>query len=185
VVERNVENIGIDKGKKRRVEGALRQAGETNTRNLAAAIRFVLNYRNGFVPGGTASQEMVPSDEEIKIFLETNPDIRISANLISGLNKSRFPSDPSIIAGLHFLFSRLDPGLADTWVRSMGGQIPPPYESWRRTRELLLENRASNKRYVKTHVIALLIKCWNAAREGRNPKVIKWAQAQEEFPCIR
>jgi hypothetical protein len=75
---------------------------------------------------------------------------------------------PSVLDSCHYLFSQKDPALADVFVQKvLKGVGMEDGDPWYALRERMLINSISNTKLSKALMMALCIKAWNAARQGK------------------
>lgn len=166
-----------DIGLPRRGPDFLRMAGSTANPNVASgALNWLWRYRNGKMHySGLAMprNELVAAYQQ-HIGLDESVSIAMTMRDICGRS--------SMIAGAHYLFTHLG-----------GRDVADRFMFRLRDGEALLANEPEfqlRKRLIETHrgkrmndimASALTIKAWNAVREGRKIKHVKW-QGREEFP---
>jgi hypothetical protein len=166
-------------GSKRRSNSdVLSIMGEVNTHRLASALSNVNCYDCGRT--GEFGHSRVPGTA-MEGLLEKYPDVRDSVRMFSKDAKRLLP--PSAMAALHYIFSRLDPDAANEYCASImdgvGLQVGDPAHT---VREKLMANAAARAGKLSTVMIAaFVIKGWNAIREGRSLRVLRFV-AGEDFP---
>jgi len=170
-----------DVGKRRSKADTLAVKGEKNTRALAATLVFVDEYITG-----TVIKRRNYTNMEVEALLEKYPGIQESVALGKHYNK-RFPLSPTMIGGCHYLFSRKDEELAelffDALVKGLDLQDDDPVYL---LRERINLNAFSKAKLPPRDIFALMIKAWNATREGKKLKLLRWsAGAGEPFPLIK
>lgn len=170
----------FDAGISRYIADALTIRGEVNTVMLASAVSTVWKYYNGCVDNNT----VYPTPVEAELFLDKNPGIRKSVAYLCQDKDHRAtnPMPPSMVAAFHYLFSRVDEDLADSFLEEMAtGEIK--HKPFLLFRERLLKNKISVAKLSRVTIMALLIKTWNAIRAGEVPQVLKWTN-DEGFPVL-
>lgn len=170
----------IDQGKRRSTGDVLARRGEKHYNCLAAAVRIVhVIHTRGAVDKKTS----IRADEIVEC-LDRNPGVRECCDIVN--QGSRSPIIPhSSSAALLFLFRQKDGTLADTfWQRVLGGEGLTSGMPEYRLRERLIDNKTSAAKLQPICILALAIKAWNAARNGKSLKCLKWDE-REDFPVIQ
>ena len=170
-----------DVGKRRSKADTLSVKGEKNTRILASTLVFVDEYITG-----TVMKRRSYTNMEVEALLDKYPGIQESVTLGKGYAK-RFPITGTMIAGCHYLFSRKDEEMAelffDALVKGIDLQEDDPVYL---LRERVNLNAFSKAKLPPRDIFALMIKAWNATREGKKLRVLRWsAGAGEPFPAIK
>ena len=178
----------IDAGKKRSSSDVLAIRGEKNTHNLAAAIAIVNSYEKGRITPYNMTSSYRYSAVETEELLEEYQGIRDSVNFICGKQKLRKIMPPSLGSALHYLFSRIEPDLADIFMSRLitGEQLTSDHPVMV-LRERLIENTISRAKYPKPYIMAITIKTWNALRQNRPLRQLIWrveGPTAEDFPTI-
>ncbi len=173
----------IDYGKKRDAAAVLALNGEVNTQLLAATLRIVDDYLNGKV-----KSRVVHTNTKIEELLKIHPETRESVLYAQRLAYKRLLPG-SIVAGFHYLFSKLNPLAADYFftalIKGVGLEEGDPIYL---LREKLLYNQVSTKKLVRASYAALVIKTWNYHSEGKKIKRLTWSDsktASTRFPVIK
>lgn len=175
IVVRNLPNdtqMTMDTGAKRTFADVLRMSGEKNAVNLAAVCLRVNSWENGLrknIKGGTP-----PTHRQLLDVLDRYPVLRRSVEIAD-----RVRITGALTAGsaslCHWLFVRLDADdcafffarLADR----AGLMTDDPIYALGRS----LDNLAAGQhRPDEPHVTALVIKAWNAYRDGRSVQIIAY-----------
>ena len=125
-----------------------------------------------------------PNTGELDDILRDHPEIENSITY-SRLVDKVYPSN-SDAACLHYLFSRIDSGLADRFFTKLGGGDGlSKKDPILVLREKLLENKAKkHERFSRVYIKAIAIKTWNNVRENKTPKRVHWQNQREPFPTI-
>jgi hypothetical protein len=177
--------FSIDSG--RVVRGAddyLHIAGEKYTSTLGSSIVFCLLYEKGRL-----FQAHRVSQYEIIEYLAKNPDIRTSCESIQTKWVKRLMT-PSLAAGFHYLFSKIDKEKADDFFdiieRGIYSQISNAPNVLRDSlMEKKITNRNANMILSKKYVVAITIKAWNAYIKGKMIKGLHYSAIKEKiFPAI-
>jgi len=110
----------IDDGKVRSLGDVLGIKGEHNSKDLAAGLRFVWDYATGQFHGRPSSFLLLSSKQLLERMLDKHPGIRRSAKLYSLLSgrAGGLLLPPSLMIGLHYLFSLVNEDKADSFFTS-------------------------------------------------------------------
>jgi hypothetical protein len=123
------------------------------------------------------------SNVELEDTLEKNPGIRDSVSFLLPFKKGAVFS-VSILSGLHYLCKQKDSFLADEFcLKILQGTSLKGSDPVYRLRQRLILNLTSKAKLPDTVVLALVIKTWNALRQHRLIKTLKWSK-DEKFPSI-
>ena len=175
----------VDVGHKRNLSDTLSLAGEENSHNLAAAVRYGWYLDNFHEPKKFGVN---PSVKELETWLEANPTIRQSINWgrRAGASVIRFPPSPA--TALHYLMARIDHQAAGDFWDALSDGTEKPGNPIYALREVLLRDLAAPHRMSIKHRTALTIKAWNAVRDFREMKTIGWrstGKGAEDFPWLK
>jgi hypothetical protein len=171
----------FDLGTRRSISLLLRDRKETNTANLAAALRNVWLLENELI----TLRNVAPTVSELLDTLEKNPDIRESIKMI---NKVRDVTS-SLALALHLFFHRIDATKADNFMERLGdGVMLDATSPILKLREILLADKANQKRRLsETEKAAMMIKAWNFYVRDLPVRNLKWQNSgdrREPFPKI-
>ncbi len=172
----------FDLGQRRSISAILKDRNESNTANLAAALRYVWLLENGYM----TLRNVAPTISELVDTLERHPHIRESVKFITRVRDVT----SSIALALHYFFAQVDREKADEFLDRLGdGVMLGAGSPILKLREILLADRANLKRRLSdTEKAALMIKAWNAHVSDQAVRNLKWQNAgerREEFPTIR
>lgn len=177
----------IDTGRKRSFGDVLKLRGESNTRILASGTRCVYGYsKNGVLT--TSSHGVRPTMQQLITFLDENPGLRKAVNFPYS-DVTRKLLTPAVGCGLFYLFSLVDEEDAHKFFVDLGTGVGLDEEN----PVLALRNRLLKETGIGVHSMhpriraALTIKAFNAWRDGRHLKVLKWSAAgnlSENFPRV-
>lgn len=168
----------IDQGAVRHLADVFARNGEVNCHALAGAIRWLgvlhdrMSWKNvGYTP------------EQAKAKLQDHPELRKSVSKVCSSNtKGLIPG--SILAACHYLFSRKDADLADLFADSLiGGEGLKKSDPVYLLRERLIANGTAAAKLPRETIAALTIKAWNATREGKPMRTLKWVEG--DLPEIK
>lgn len=165
--------------------------------NLGSAVNYLWKYENGKME----SNEALPSHAALlEDTLVRHPKLTESVAFIEPLNKLRLAPHGGL-SMLHYIASQLfvtsARQVADRFFESLliGGSLKPGEPIFALRERLLHGSRngggASGRAPIKsarmqpTEKLAFIVKTWNAVREGRPLKVLRWAtrgEGAEKFP---
>lgn len=172
----------LDTGKKRNNADTLGILGFNNPLLLAAASRFVLNFRANQL----RSHENI-SNIQMEDFVSKNAEIGVSIDFIKQV-KADVLLPGSIAVGLHFLMRQCDREDAEIFITDLAkGSMLSASDPVFLLREKLLyyRNRVGAK-MTRRETVAHVIKAWNLRRTGKVVKRLTWSKKTgEEFPIIR
>ena len=184
VVIGNVHSdLCIDIGSKRSFSDYLASRKEINSNNLAAAIKNLWIMKNK--QPGKFDVFIQPSQQEMIAELHSNPGIRNSVKESNAVKQFGWQSS---WAALHYLFSEKDKELASAFLNC----VVKPYGLAERDPVVLLRNRMDKEAKAKTRLprkeqMALIITAWNAWRENKEIRMLRWravGPAAQPFPEI-
>lgn len=167
--------VTMDSGRSRSLGDYLKMTGEKDSAVLATSIRACMGvHQDGLVKDRFA----VPSNQESVQFLKDHPEVRECAAVgrrVSGA----FPAIPlSVVAGFYFLFSKIDKEDADYFFQEL---VKPSHSEGSpilALRECLIAKKLSNKhtggRVSRHWQSGVILKSWNAFREGREIKTLRF-----------
>lgn len=179
----------IDVGRNRTAGDTLSIRGEKHSARLAATIRFV----NQYLIGKPATRGNYSTTEVEKILAE-NPEVRKSVDLCA-VSDVKLPLPFAVLAGLHYLFAKKDPELADRVVEQIikgTTATASPFEGQNDpihlVREKHIQSMLKGQRIAPEVSAALLIKAWNHLRRKETAvKQITYRRGgdnPEKFPEI-
>ncbi|WP_326768602.1 hypothetical protein OG978_32425 [Streptomyces sp. NBC_01591] len=161
----------MDTGAKRSLGDVLKLRGESHYVPLAAVLVRVHMWQEGARKSMRGAR---PTHRQLLSLLEEHPEIRRSAEIGSrARNANRLSAST---AGLcHWLFVQIDQGdCAFFFARLTDGaglMIGDPIYALRRAAENAMTDKA---RFREEHMTALVIKAWNAYREGRELQLLTY-----------
>jgi hypothetical protein len=127
---------------------------------MAAALIMIDKYMTGRV-----EKSIQYSNTEVESLLGKYPDVRESLmTTMSG----RGLLLPSVLDSCQYLFKKKDSAMTDIYMdRIFKGVGLEEGDPWYVLRERLLTNSIANAKLSKALMMALCIKAWNAARQGK------------------
>jgi hypothetical protein len=162
----------MDTGKPRSFSDQLSIDGEKSVTLLAGATRLVWHREHGDLRG----QNGKPSIGQLYMVLNANPDIRASVAWLQSNRPRgfRYPR-PAVIAFCHFALTAVDAADAAHFFRRLvdgvGLAEDSPILHLRNTLGQLKSQRGTVPPWL---MYALVVKAWNAFREGRSMRQLKF-----------
>lgn len=173
-----------DVGRRRSAADVLAIKGEKHYALLAAAALFVHRYMTG-----NAQNRRSYSHVELQQMVDTYGDLLRESVAFCSKLKTKGLIASSVVAGLHFIFSKFDAELATQFFDSLiGGHDLKPQSPVYVLRERLVSNLHSKSKLTNVYAAALCIKAWNHIREGNTVKYLRWdntGKNASEFPMAR
>jgi hypothetical protein len=188
----------MDTGVNRKLNDVLALRGESNSNNLAAAVRAMYIWDHTEDPtkrklggSGQTPGNAIATVAMLLPYFDEHSDLcrRISNESQHIRRTTRIPT--SVVAPLVREFERLDPEDAkDFWYRLENmlpspknlGEADPLVQLSKALRRMFETNKA---RYLPTEMGALIVKAWNAYRAGTPIVQLRWrsgGSAPEAFP---
>lgn len=173
--------LTIDRNQTRSVAQVLNMTYDVPDHNaVAGALTWLWRFREGIV---LATRH--PTAGESADLLSKHPGIRESVADARRVIK-RFKAGPlSIVAFCHYAFGCHDQALRDLFFDALAHGVglrdtDPVFQ----LRERMIQSATSSKGRIQAHeACALYFKAWNAEREQRPCKVLRW-MSTEQFPNI-
>lgn len=177
--------IAMDAGAVRSLADHLKFAGEAHYRTLAAALIVRHNRLQG-----TPTKHDAPTHQRALAILRESPGLRDSVEATLGVARSPLRLPGGFVAALHYEMSDINSDDAERfWDQVIRGVGLEEDSAIMRLRERLLANAASkNVKLDRVMVWALVIKAWNAFREGTPVKQLRWRRGgsdPEPFPTLK
>jgi hypothetical protein len=176
--------VTMDTGARRNLKDALALRGEGQGLRLSAAINYIYRIKSGSVRLVTSK----PTIAQGLALFDSDPDgIRDAARTADRV-RMRFRISGAMIAGVYYQLAEVDQDGADVFVEKLvngaGLDEGDPIFVLRRYMERQAVAGAGAKAStVVTH--ALIVKAWNAWREGRHIENLTWKASgsnAEDFP---
>jgi hypothetical protein len=172
----------VDLGARRTTGDVLNLAGERNYRTLGATLRRIWRWQRAvyrLTRGGANAQ---PSAAECLELLANKPEIRESVRVATRVaGEFRF-IPASTLALAHWMFHRIDPDdCAWFFERLADGADLIPGHPVLTLRKRAMEDAARVQRVPEDLMLAFVIKAWNAFRDGRLLKIMKFYPS-DPFP---
>ena len=173
----------IDTGRRRGAADALALRGEKNTRALASSLVFVDEYMTGRI-----SSRGQYTNTKVEALLLEYPDIRNSVRFCIKLPLKKL-APQSVFIGCHYLFSKSNPQLADSFCESfLKGINLKENDPIYLLRERMMQNTISKAKLKRAYIAAIFIKAWNHSASGTTIKYLRWrdkGDSPEMFPIIK
>jgi hypothetical protein len=173
----------IDTGGRRTVGDVFKVHDVDNYNAVACAIAWMHRFNEGRPRDFTS-----PTHPQAVALLRENPGILESGSYICRFKGRHFPHGLAIY--LHYVCSRLDKRLADEFFAKMydgdGLLKTGPLSGLYLLRRRLTEESNGAGKPSRAGLAAMAIKAWNAAREGKTVKVMRWTsehESGEHFPA--
>lgn len=168
----------MDQGSKRTAGDILAVKGESETSHLAAAARLV--YLMDKSPDVFLKNESV-TPIQIEKTLQRFPELRDSMS-VGRTWKQLLPK--ATAGGMWVLCSRKNMAMANEFFdRVASGSMLEDTDPEKVLRDALIDNAISQKKMTKAHLIAFVIKAWNAKRLGKKMKILRFKD-DESFPVL-
>lgn len=171
----------MDIGKRRSIGDALSVMGEKNANVVGAALQLIERYMTGQMAG--AEKRKRYSAIDVESFLKKYPEVRESVPFGIGSIRKLCGSG-AMPSACHYLFSRKSPEQANQFMTTLksgaGLEAGDPIFI---LREALMHNAIAKAKLPLSHIMAYIIKGWNAWRKNRPMKFLRF-QDKEEFPIV-
>lgn len=177
----------LDDGKKRTAADVLDIAGIKNAKNTSAAIRAVISLERGYHSTDFGVSRS-PTNEEIVNWYNENPEIyNCVVQAENWYKKSGRLMQTAALAGFYWMFSRKNPEQAFNFLNEvmLGIGLSGNSPAYLLRSFLIRESAAVTQKTSLPVKRAITIKAWNAYREGREIKLLRFRPNLEEFPVIK
>jgi hypothetical protein len=182
-----------DRGRKRSPGDVLTLLDYSDGNTLGAAANRLHRHLRGVTWSTTASDREVNLEEMIKIVEEfpgLASSVKAARRLIAKEAGNAPLAPPSLAAFLHYLFAEKDADHAEWFFNVIAsGAGLEETDAALHLRRRLIQNKVDTKaKLPDKELAALFVKAWNAHREGRPVRVLRWrttGSAPEPFPEIR
>jgi len=183
VVIRDVDDNAfatIDMNRKRTAADALAIAGFPNEKLVAASVRLILQLAEDPITFRQSYSHTQIKEWCDAYFEELSRFIPLG-RMVSKSNMC----ESSMVVALAYYFTQKDANATQTFFARVADGVGLHERSpIGALRSRLTANATSPAKLPRTDVVALIIKAWNAYREGRDMEVIAW-RSDEGFPKIR
>lgn len=170
----------MDQGAKRTTGDILGIHGIANPIQVASAAGVVFRFLSGETP--SAYFKSATSTSDIEEFVLNNPLLGDAVRIAERCRK--VTKNGQIVAAFWFLAQLIDRETADSFIEhlirgdNMGMNHPVKV-----LREKIFADLGSTAKLPKLVLFAFFIKAWNAFREGREIKFLRWREG-EDFPVM-
>lgn len=186
-VVRGIEDeykTSIDTGLSKNMGDFLHMDGEREASKLAAAVRLIWDWENGYLrPGARWATAAAP---ELEGSLERHPQIREHLQYALSTDVLRTLAAPSLIGFMSYLLSLADRIKAraffDALDKGSGLEDGSPVLVLRN--RLTKEKAATRRTITPRGLLPLFIKAWNAYYEGRSLTRLKFIPDKEDMPTV-
>ena len=170
----------IDIGKIRSQGDTLAVEGHSNSKELASMLSYVERYMTG-----QCLKKTTYTNAEILVLCAKYPDAK---DYMANCHHGRGLVPRALLMACNYLFSKKDPEKAARFIRALiyGKDISDENAVYI-LRERLMRNALSKSKLTTTYIFALIIKAWNADRQGKRLKVLKFCEdgvGEESFPIV-
>lgn len=179
-----------DQGTKRTTRQVLAQMGERNPSALAAALRYLWQWRTGYQIGDK-SQDASPDVTDLLDLLKKEPGLRGSVPAGTQLRRNAGLGSDGLGIVLSHLFTETDPDEADAFFDQLAhGTTLQPGDPILVLREALIRlgrGAGATKGIDVTYKAAIIVKAFNLWRAGARIESIGWrrgGKSPEAFPGI-
>lgn len=171
----------MDSGAPRNMSDYLAVRGESDTRVVAAALRFLWRYERDELAVNAAT----PTKPELAAILDECPEVAECVSLGRAFATATGFGSPGVGTALAFLFTHADPdGAAAFFTQAITGADLHAGDAILILRNQLMRRRSGPSTSIE-HRAAWAVKAFNAARTGRGVEVFGWRRtgiAREPFP---
>lgn len=169
----------IDQGTARTASDYLSMDGLPNATVQASIARVLIAYERNDLTALSSIALVTNSDVMERV--HSDPEIAASAHFAAGRTGPARPyAPPAVIGFCHYIFNRISPAQADTYMdnvcRGEGLRARDPAYTVRDR----LANLSSRSRERRIHII---IRGWNAYRQGRTLAIAK-VMGEENIPAV-
>jgi hypothetical protein len=173
----------IDIGQKRTMGQIFAKNGVLNYNRMAAAVAWLWRYEMGYIGSGRSKSPRIREGFNV---LEQHPGLSESAQIVVPAAQLM---TPSLAACLHYLFAEVDRDRADRFFEQLASGENLSKSNGTSgilaLRNALTNNKAASTKLQSHHIWALAVKAWNAYRDGRVIKSLRFIPGTEEFPSIK
>jgi len=168
--------VTTDNGAKRAYADVAHICGFEYAKYVGGAAHLLYRYLKG-----SLRHLAMPTNIQIRQLLMEHPGLGRSAKAAA---QTIHILQPSVGTFCHFIFSEIDADDADLFfegVRSGAGL--PMYDPILALREKMIQDKGSAAKLQQHYRIALTIKAWNAWRENKKVRLLRWSpKTKEAFP---
>lgn len=167
----------IDTGIARRMADQLSLRGETNASLLAAIARWAFKWLRGIRMQGATEQE--PTHEEMLALIDADPRLRDAATWGMAARAQFKSVAPSVWGMAWLVLHGSDHLTAEVFLhRALTGEDCPAGDPALAFRNRIYRAREDGERLNQYEQLAYLIIAWNAFKDGRTLKIVKFPNAK-------
>jgi hypothetical protein len=166
----------MDNGMPRSAPHIAQILGQQNATVGTSSATLILLYERDKIK---TYKTVRPDKSDCAEFMVNNPDIQHS---IRQGYKTRHLGSIAVLTACHYLFSKINPTMADSLYESLSsGENLKKGSTEHKLREQLIRYRMNKHRVSNLLQMAIIIKAWNAIRNNKAVQVFSWRD-NEEFP---
>lgn len=187
VTDRGVERT--DEGHARTYNDLLRSRGEKQVSQLGACVKMlrrILLY-HVIEKRSALHDHCRPPNSSLDRVLEQNPGIREAIGLSEAAFRAKMGTRTNLSV-MGYCFNLVDPKMFKDMYRSIStGELLQTDDPVLAYRARMISAKAEHEKIDTLTAAALLVKCWNAWRQQRGMKLLKWNRfgpSSEPFPLI-
>lgn len=176
--------ITMDVGARRTFAAVLQIQGVKHAGHIAALARMVFDYETGQI----RSHERPPSHTQLQAVVDKNlADLEVSLKVAKSIRR-QLPMSVTVLGVAHWLFRQIDEEDCSFFfdrIRDGQGLVEGDPVLVLRKRVLIDATNERNQKLKPFHLLALLIKAWNAYRMGEQLNNLRWRTGgarPEPFP---
>lgn len=169
----------LDVGIRRSAANTLEVKKVPNFNRVASALMVISMYDRGI--SSRVRDQVKPT--KILGVLDKYPDV-VQAIAEIGSTKSILITR-SLFDGLYYILRRRDKRMAYEYMIALrDGTGIESLSAWHQLRERLIRNYTAMQKMDEPQIMALVIKGWNYARQGRDTTKLVWTPSKEAFPVV-
>ncbi len=162
----------IDTGTRRSAGDQLRIAGHKNHTLLAAAAKWCAMWDRKTLYASDSSTKSI-SHAEILQYVQEHPELETVVNRVSSLLRKHIDIPPGYVAAVYYLCQRIDPAAADDFFERLAdGENMSKKDPVMVLRSRLRQLDKSRANLTGEMWLGLLVRAWNARREGREMRTL-------------
>lgn len=176
----------MDTGAKRTLADVLKLRGEKNYVGLSSALFRVNQWEKGLRKAVASGNDVRPTHRQLLQTLDEHPELRHSVE-VAIKTRVQIPISVAPLSLCHWLFNQINTDDCDFFYGRLGDGVGLMKEDaiYALRRAADLNARGTGTKYNEVHMIALVIKAWNAYRMGTAVKLLAYRPGganQESFP---
>lgn len=172
----------IDTGANRSISDLLALQGESNNVVLGPALRLLyIQDELGSVREMSGKMARVVTNRDLLETLERHPNLIHSISFVGGVTAIKKLLSIPVAAYCHYMFTKLQPHHADSFFIKLARASDLEEDNPILILRMRLEGMSKASTGDRLEAIAITIKAWNAYRERRPVKSLRWSRV-EDFP---